>query len=87
MNAQILLKDPTTNKQKLIDNYGQMLVYYNEMKNYDEAVVMCDKILELAPGDANMIKYREQFAKNAALMKNNQNKAGAKPTTPPAKSN
>ena len=88
MNAQFLLKDVATNKQKLIDNYGQMLVYYNEIKNYDEAVVMCDKILELAPGDANMMKYREQFAKNAALMKNNPNKAGAKPaTTPPVKSN
>ncbi len=85
MNTQFLLKDAITNKQKLIDNYGQMLVYYNDVKNYDEAVVMCDKILELAPGDANMLKYREQFAKNAALMKNNANKAGAKPAsnTPP----
>jgi tetratricopeptide (TPR) repeat protein len=67
--VQFLLKDPEKNKQALIDNYAQMLMYYNETKAFDNAVIMCDKILELAPGDANMLKYREQFVKNAALMK------------------
>jgi Tfp pilus assembly protein PilF len=88
LQNQFLLKDPAKNKQGLIDNYGQMLVYYNETKAFDNAVLMCDKILELAPGDASMLKYREQFAKNAALMKNNAAKGAAKPAAAaPAKSN
>jgi len=81
LQNQFLLKDPTKNKQALIDNYAQMLVYYNETKGYDNAVLMCDKILELAPGDANMLKYREQFAKNAALMKAKGTKPA--PAAPP----
>lgn len=75
-HVQFLLKDPAKNKQALIDNYAQMLMYYNETKGFDNAVIMCDKILELAPGDASMLKYREQFVKNAALMKA---KNGGKP--------
>lgn len=41
---------------------------------------MCDEILKLAPGDANMLKYREQFQKNADLQKGIK-KVADKPTT------
>ncbi len=85
LQSQFLLKDVAKNKQALIDNYAQMLMYYNETKGFDNAVLMCDKILELAPGDASMLKYREQFAKNAALMK--AKNAGKPAPAAPAKSN
>lgn len=80
LNSQYLLKDVDNNKQKLINNFSQMLIYYNELKAFDKAVEMCDEILKLAPGDANMLKYREQFQKNADLQKGIK-KVADKPTT------
>jgi hypothetical protein len=86
LNSQYLLKDVDNNKQKLINNFSQMLIYYNELKAFDKAVEMCDEILKLAPGDANMLKYREQFQKNADIQKGlkkggNPSPAPAAPTT------
>ncbi len=69
VNSQFLLMDVANNKQKLIDNFSQMLIYFNEIKAFDKAVEMCDEILKIAPGDANMLKYREQFQKNADIQK------------------
>ena len=80
LNSQYLLKDVDNNKQKLINNFSQMLIYYNELKAFDKAVEMCDEILKLAPGDANMLKYREQFQNNADLQKGIK-KVADKPTT------
>ena len=75
-----MLKDVANNKQKLINNFSQMLVYFNDLKAFDKAVEMCDEILKLAPGDANMLKYRELFQKNADIQKGIK-KVADKPTT------
>jgi hypothetical protein len=80
------LKDVANNKQKLINNFSQMLVYFNDQKAFDKAVEMCDEILKLAPGDANMLKYRELFQKNANIQKDikkggNPSPAAAAPTS------
>jgi len=86
LNSQYLLKDVANNKQKLINNFSQMLVYFNDLKAFDKAVEMCDEILKLAPGDANMLKYRELFQKNADIQKGikkggNPSPAAAAPTS------
>jgi hypothetical protein len=81
LNSQYLSKDVANNKQKLINNFSQMLMYFNEVKAFDKAVEMCDEILKLAPGDANMLKYREQFQKNADIQKGIKKEA-PKATTP-----
>jgi hypothetical protein len=86
LNSQYLLKDVANNKQKLINNFSQMLVYFNDLKAFDKAVEMCDEILKLAPGDANMLKYRELFQKNANIQKDikkggNPSPAAAAPTS------
>ena len=80
LNSQYLLKDVANNKQKLINNFSQMLIYFNDLKAFDKAVEMCDEILKLAPGDANMLKYRDQFQKNADIQKGIK-KVADKPTT------
>jgi len=81
LNSQYLAKDIANNKQKMINNFSQILMYYNEVKAFDKAVEMCDEILKLAPGDADMLKYREQFQHNADLQKNIK-KEVVKPTNP-----
>ena len=58
-------------------------MFYNETKTFDKAVEMCDEILKLAPGDANMLKYREQFQKNADLQKAIKDKKPGSGATPP----
>ena len=83
LNSQYLQKDVANNKQKLIDNFSQMLMFYNETKTFDKAVEMCDEILKLAPGDANMLKYREQFQKNADLQKAIKDKKPGSGAPPP----
>ena len=45
-----------------------MLIYFNDLKAFDKAVEMCDEILKLAPGDANMLKYRDQFQKKKTFV-------------------
>jgi tetratricopeptide (TPR) repeat protein len=80
LNSTFLLKDIENNKQKLIDNFSQMLRYFNEIKAFDKAVEMCDEILKLAPGNADMLKYRDIFQKNADILKGVK-KAADKPAT------
>ena len=80
LNSQYLAKDIDNNKQKMINNFSQILIYYNEVKAFDKAVEMCDEILKLAPGNADMLKYREQFQRNADLQKSIK-KEPTKPVT------
>ena len=65
----ILLKDPTKNKQALINNYYALMGYYNETKNFEQAIAMCDKVLELIPGDAQTTKIKESLVKNWEIIK------------------
>jgi tetratricopeptide (TPR) repeat protein len=79
---QFLVRDATKNKQALVSNYYGMMTYYNELKAYDQAVLMCDKVLELIPAEPQTVGIRESLLKNLEISKKNQQKAG---TTPPAK--
>jgi regulator of sirC expression with transglutaminase-like and TPR domain len=74
---QFLLKDSVKNKQALINNYYTLIGYYNETKGYDNAVVMCDKVLELVPNDPTTLQAKAQFVKNAEILKKMQ--AGPEP--------
>jgi predicted Zn-dependent protease len=76
-----LLKDVEKNKQTLINNYYTLAGYYNETKAYDNAVLMCDKVLELVPNDPTTMSAKASFAKNAEIMKKMQAGKGAKPAT------
>jgi len=78
---QFLLKDSVKNKQALINNYYTLIGYYNETKGYDNAVLMCDKVLELVPNDPTTLQARAQFVKNAEIIKKMQAAKGAKAAT------
>jgi tetratricopeptide (TPR) repeat protein len=76
-----LLKDVEKNKQTLVNNYYSLIGYYNETKAYENAALMCDKVLELVPNDPNTLGAKAQFEKNIKIMKERE-KGGAKPTAP-----
>ena len=75
---QFLLKDSVKNKQALVNNYYTLIGYYNETKAYDNAVLMCDKVLEMVPNDPTTLQAKAQFVKNAEIMKKMQAAKGAK---------
>ena len=75
---QFLLKDSVKNKQALVNNYYSLIGYYNETKAYDNAVVMCDKVLEMVPNDPTTLQAKAQFVKNAEILKKMQAGKGAK---------
>ncbi len=76
-----LLKDAEKNKQALINNYYTLIGYYNETKAYDNAVLMCDKVLELVPNDPTTLQIKGQLAKNLEILKKMQ---AGKPVAKPA---
>ncbi len=85
-----LVKDTEKNKQTLVNNYYTLIGYYNETKAYDNAVLMCDKVLELVPNDPTTLGAKAQFEKNIKILKERANgKPAAKPaaddTTSPKK--
>ena len=86
---QFLLKDSVKNKQALVNNYYTLIGYYNETKGYDNAVIMCDKVLEMVPNDPTTLQAKAQFVKNAEIIKKMQAAKGYKPavsdTTAPKK--
>jgi tetratricopeptide (TPR) repeat protein len=84
VNAQneFLLKDLTKNKQALINNYYTLIGYYNETKGYENAVLMCDKVLELVPEDPTTLQAKALFVKNIEIIKKMQNSKGGVPAPP-----
>ena len=76
-----LVKDTEKNKQALINNYYTLIGYYNETKAYDNAVLMCDKVLELVPNDPTTLGAKAQFEKNIKILKE---RAAGKPAAKPA---
>ena len=79
---EFLSKDLTKNKQALINNYYTLIGYYNETKNYESAVLMCDKVLEIVPEDPTTLQAKGLFIKNIELIKKMQNSKGGVPAPP-----
>lgn len=79
LQNEFLLKDPVKNKQALVNNYYAMMGYYNEIKDLEKAIAMCDKVLELMPGEAQTLKIRESLIKNWEIIKKMQ--GNQKPST------
>jgi tetratricopeptide (TPR) repeat protein len=79
LQNEFLLKDPVKNKQALVNNYYAMMGYYNEVKDLEKAIGMCDKVLELMPGEAQTLKIKESLTKNWEILKKMQ--GNQKPAT------
>ena len=79
---EFLSKDLTKNKQALINNYYTLIGYYNETKNYENAVLMCDKVLEIVPEDPTTLQAKGLFIKNIEIIKKMQNSKGGLPAPP-----
>jgi predicted Zn-dependent protease len=82
LQNEFLLKDPVKFKQALVNNYYTIMSYYNDTKDYEKAVNMCDKVLELMPDEPQTLKYKEELTIKRDLKKNkdNQKPASATPT-------
>jgi predicted Zn-dependent protease len=83
LQNEYLLKDPVKNKQALVNNYYAMMGYFNETKDLEKAIGMCDKVLELMPGEAQTMKIKESLTKNWEIIKKmqgNQKPAADTPT-------
>jgi tetratricopeptide (TPR) repeat protein len=72
LQNEFLLKDPVKNKQAMVNNYYAMMGYYNEVKELEKAIEMCDKVLELLPGEAQTLKIKESLTKNWEIIKKMQ---------------
>lgn len=72
LQNEFLLKDPVKNKQAMVNNYYSMMGYYNEVKDLEKAIGMCDKVLELLPGEAQTLKIKESLTKNWEIIKKMQ---------------
>jgi hypothetical protein len=82
LQNEFLLKDPVKNKQALVNNYYAMMGYYNEVKDLEKAIGMCDKVLELMPGEAQTVKIKESLVKNWEILKKMQGSQKPTPDTP-----
>ena len=82
LQNEFLLKDPVKNKQALVNNYYAMMGYYNEVKDLEKAIGMCDKVLELMPGEAQTLKIKESLVKNWEILKKMQANQKPTPDTP-----
>jgi hypothetical protein len=83
LQNEFMLKDPVKYKQGLVNTYYIMMGYYNEMKDLEKAIGMCDKVLELMPGEAQTVKIKESLVKNWEILKKmqgNQKPASDPPT-------
>ena len=79
LQNNFLVKDVEKNKQALINNYYTLIGYYNETKAYENAVLMCDKVLELVPNDPTTTQAKAQFVKNIEILKKMPAGKGTKP--------
>lgn len=77
-----MLKDPVKYKQGLINTYYTMMGYHNEMKDLEKAIGMCEKVLELIPGDPQTVKIKESLTKNLEILKKMQGNQKPAPDTP-----
>jgi hypothetical protein len=82
LQNEFMLKDPVKYKQGLVNTYYLMMGYFNEMKDLEKAIGMCDKVLELMPGEAQTVKIKESLVKNWEILKKMQGNQKPKPDTP-----
>ena len=81
LQNQFLSKDMTKNKQAMVNNFYTMMGYYNETKAYELAIAMCDKVLELIPGEPQTMKIKESLTKNWEIIKKMQSGGNQKAAT------
>jgi len=81
LQNQFLSKDITKNKQAMVNNFYLMMGYYNETKAYELAISMCDKVLELIPGEPQTMKIKESLTKNWEIIKKMQSGGNQKAAT------
>jgi hypothetical protein len=81
LQNQFLSKDMTKNKQAMVNNFYTMMGYYNETKAYEQAIAMCDKVLELIPGEPQTMKIKESLTKNWEIIKKMQSGGNQKVAT------
>ena len=81
LQNQFLSKDMTKNKQAMVNNFYTMMGYYNETKAYEQAITMCDKVLELIPGEPQTLKIKESLTKNWEIIKKMQSGGSQKAAT------
>jgi len=62
-------KDPSKYKQGFISNYYTMMGYYNENKDFENAIAMCDKVLEIIPAEPQTVQIKEGLMKNWEIYK------------------
>ena len=79
---EFMLKDPVKYKQGLVNTYYLMMGYFNEMKDLEKAIGMCDKVLELMPGEAQTVKIKESLVKNWEILKKMQANQKPAPDAP-----
>ena len=82
LQNEFMLKDPVKYKQGLVNTYYLMMGYFNEMKDLEKAIGMCDKVLELMPGEAQTVKIKESLVKNWEILKKMQGNQKPAPDTP-----
>ncbi|MDP4619250.1 MAG: hypothetical protein NWS87_01900 [Sediminibacterium sp.] len=81
LQNQFLSKDMTKYKQAMVNNFYTMMGYYNETKAYEQAIAMCDKVLELIPGEPQTLKIKESLTKNWGIIKKMQSDSSQKAAT------
>jgi tetratricopeptide (TPR) repeat protein len=86
-NETIYSKDPAKFKNGLISNYYTMMAYYNERKDLENAIAMCDKVLEIFPGEPQTTNIKASLVKNLEISKKNAPKDKQKPDAQEPKKN
>lgn len=73
LQNEFFSKDPAKYKQGYVSNYYTMMGYYNETKDLENAILMCDKVLELIPAEPQTVKIKEGLVKNWEIIKKMKN--------------
>jgi hypothetical protein len=64
-----------------------MMAYYNERKDLENAIAMCDKVLEIFPGEPQTTNIKASLVKNLEISKKNAPKDKQKPDAQEPKKN
>ena len=78
LQNEFFSKDPSKYKQGFVSNYYTMMGYYNENKDFENAIAMCDKVLEIIPAEPQTVQIKEGLLKNWEIYKKMKAKEPAK---------